>query len=194
MDQNFYKEMVENLNQLMEENAIQGKKIYLFGHCNATEELANLLLEKGFSVEGILDNNEAKHGNQYQGIEIQPPLTILKEEPEETLVCIAARAYAAMAAQLKRIGYKGMILPLAIIAQSLVSRLSFLCAYSSMISSNLASSSSLSCLFIPRRLPPKHLSIAAGLESLLQISAHSSAESVVPIYSGSPSQLSQANI
>ena len=105
MDQYFYEEMVANLNQLMEENAIQGKRIYLFGHCNATEELANVLLEKGFSVEGILDNNEAKHGNQYQGIAIVPPLAILKEEPEKTLVCIVARAYAAMAAQLKRIGY-----------------------------------------------------------------------------------------
>ena len=109
MDQYFYEEMVANLNQLMEENAIQGKRVYLFGHCNATEELANLLLEKGFSVEGILDNNEAKYGNQYQGIEIVPPLAILKEEPEKTLVCIVARAYAAMAAQLKRIGYKGMV-------------------------------------------------------------------------------------
>ena len=109
MDQYFYEEMVANLNQLMEENAIQGKRIYLFGHCNATEELANVLLEKGFSVEGILDNNEAKHGNQYQGIAIVPPLAILKEEPEKTLVCIVARAYAAMAAQLKRIGYKGMV-------------------------------------------------------------------------------------
>ena len=47
MDKAHYEEMVSNLEQLIQEKAIQNKKIYLFGHCNATEELANLLGEKG---------------------------------------------------------------------------------------------------------------------------------------------------
>ena len=109
MDRPHYGEMVENLNGLLEKDAIQNKKIYLFGHCNATEELADLLLERDFPVTAILDNNIAKHGKDYRNIAIIPPQDILHEKPEDTVVCIAARAYAAMKDQLRRIGYRGQI-------------------------------------------------------------------------------------
>lgn len=109
MDKLHYEEMAANLDILIRGNAIQNKKVFLFGHCNATEELADMLIEKGFPVVSILDNNAEKHGNSYRGISIQPPQTVLSETPEQTLVCIVARAYAAMADQLKRIGFKGNI-------------------------------------------------------------------------------------
>lgn len=109
MDRLHYEEMVGNLNGLLEKDVIQDKKIYLFGHCNATEELADLLLERGFAVTAILDNNTAKHGKDYRNIEIVPPQDILYGKPENTAVCIAARAYAAMKDQLRRIGYRGQI-------------------------------------------------------------------------------------
>lgn len=108
MDQLHYQEMQENLAGLIEEGVLQHKKIYLFGHCNATEELADLLLRKGYAVSAILDNNRAKHGREYRGIRMIPPQKILKEQ-EDSIVCIAARAYAAMADQLRRIGYTGCI-------------------------------------------------------------------------------------
>lgn len=85
------------------------KKIYLFGHCNATEELADLLLKQNYSVTAILDNNQAKHGSYYRKIIIVPPQDILKETQGESIVCIAARAYAAMVEQLNRLGYTGII-------------------------------------------------------------------------------------
>ena len=113
MDKAHYEEMVSNLEQLIQEKAIQNKKIYLFGHCNATEELANLLGEKGFCVAGILDNNTAKQGKQFQRIPIQPPQAILAGGSEQTVVCIVARAYAEMAEQLIRLGYGGKIYKLA---------------------------------------------------------------------------------
>lgn len=109
MDQLHYKEMEENLNQLLQEPIIQGKKLYLFGHCNATEELANLLLEKGFSVKAILDNNTEKYKKEYKGIKICSPQTVLAEPPGQALVCIVARAYAAMAEQLKKMGFTGLV-------------------------------------------------------------------------------------
>lgn len=109
MDQLHYKEMAGNLNELIQENVLQNKKVFLFGHCNATEELANLLLEAGHPVAAILDNNIAKQGRDYRGIRIEAPQEILSEQQENTLVCIAARAYAAMAEQLRRIGYKGQV-------------------------------------------------------------------------------------
>ncbi len=113
MDKPHYEEMLSNLDRLLQNGRIQNKKIYLFGHCNATEELAKLLMEKGFSVEAILDNNEAKQGRRFCGIMVQAPETILAEAAEDTAVCIVARAYAEMADQLKRLGYQGAVYNLA---------------------------------------------------------------------------------
>lgn len=112
MDNIHYTEMVDNLNRLILDKSIQNKKIYLFGHCNATEELADLLLVKGFSVAAILDNNIAKHGNDYRGIVIQTPEIMICELTEHTIVCIAARAYATMVTQLRRLGYTGQVFKL----------------------------------------------------------------------------------
>lgn len=109
MDKLYYREMTENLEQLIREKAVENKRIYLFGHCNATEELADLFLARGFSVCGILDNNQGKHGREYRGIGIFPPTSVLAEPPACTIVCIAARAYASMADQLKCLGYTGSV-------------------------------------------------------------------------------------
>lgn len=108
MDKLHYEEMKSNLEKLIEGNIIQGRTVYLFGHCNATEELADLLLESGFKITAILDNNIDKHGNLYRGIRITPPEEILSEK-ENAIVCIVARAYAAMAAQLRNMSYSGPI-------------------------------------------------------------------------------------
>lgn len=109
MDKTLYDEMVKNLDTLIREKDIQGKKIFLFGHCNATEELSDLLAHKGFKVEAILDNHVGKQGKKYHDVEIRPPKDILAESQEQTVVCIAARAYAAMASQLKGLGYAGTV-------------------------------------------------------------------------------------
>lgn len=113
MDRLHYEEMVSNLDRLIESGTLQNRAIYLFGHCNATEELADLLLERGFGVAAILDNNAVKWGNRYRGISIREPQQILKENSRDVIVCIVARAYAAMTAQLESLGYKGSIYKLA---------------------------------------------------------------------------------
>lgn len=109
MDKLHYEEMVDNLNVLIKDEVLEGKRIYLFGHCNATEELVDCLIEKKYMPAAILDNNPAKHGKKYNGVVIISPEKILEEDPESCFVCIAARAYAAMSDQLKRIGYKGSV-------------------------------------------------------------------------------------
>lgn len=109
MDKLHYKEMMHHLNELLMSGGIENKNIYLFGHCNATEELADALLERGYVPTAILDNNAAKHGKNYRGIEIIAPQRLSEVKTEECLVCIVARAYAAMTDQLRRSGYKGLI-------------------------------------------------------------------------------------
>ncbi len=109
MDQLHYREMTENLAKLIRDKKVHGRKIYLFGHCDATENLADALAEQGFLVSAILDNNVAKHGKRYKGIEIVRPEYVLSKTHENSMVCIAARAYEAMAEQLMRMGYKGRV-------------------------------------------------------------------------------------
>ena len=86
MDKAHYEEMVSNLDRLLQEGLILNRKIYLFGHCNATEELAKLLMGKGLLIEAILDNNKAKQGKHFLGIMVQPPEWILTEKPGQSVV------------------------------------------------------------------------------------------------------------
>lgn len=109
MDKIYYNEMTEGLDGLIRENIIENKRIYLFGHCNATEELANLLLEKSYPVTAILDNSKAKYGMEYRNIPIVPPDKVLSEPPEQTIVCIVTRFYESMYAQLRGLGFTGEI-------------------------------------------------------------------------------------
>lgn len=109
MDKPHYEEMLTNVNSLVQSGQFQGKEIYLFGHSNATETLADLLLDRGYTVSGILDNNRSKRGDDYKGILIMPPEEILRGEQSEKIVCIAARAYEAMVRQLRQLGYNGRI-------------------------------------------------------------------------------------
>lgn len=109
MDRKHYDEMVAALDELESENKLDGKIIFLFGHCNATEELVDLLLSRNYQPVAILDNNKEKHGMKYRGVEVVSPYAVLLEEQKNCLVCIVARAYAAMADQLNRLGFKGQI-------------------------------------------------------------------------------------
>lgn len=112
MDKVHYEEMVKAIDGLTAHCLLQDRKIYVFGHCNATEELVDLLMEKNFTIKAILDNNTAKHGSSYRGIPITLPETILSEDAAHTIVCIVARAYAAMNAQLRNLGFAGDVVKL----------------------------------------------------------------------------------
>jgi hypothetical protein len=109
MDRLHYEEMAENLRKLFRDKSVLKRDFYLFGHCNATEELADLLVGRGCKVNGILDNNICKQGTVYKGIPVVPPDKVLTADAEQTIVCIVSRAYASMTKQLKRMGYAGMI-------------------------------------------------------------------------------------
>lgn len=109
MDKLRYEEMVANLEPLLQDDVFQHREVFLFGHCNATEELADLLKDKGIGVQAILDNNVEKHGKEYMGIPVEAPDFIMHRDSQQTVVCIVARAYEAMAKQLRRMGYDGAV-------------------------------------------------------------------------------------
>ena len=109
MDQLHYKEMKQNLETLLVNGGALEKEIYVFGHCNASENLADLLISKGYHVSAILDNNPQKQGNHYKGIPIIGPQKILDRDMKHMIICIVSRAYEAMARQLYEMGYLGRV-------------------------------------------------------------------------------------
>lgn len=108
MDKQHYYEMENNLLQLKSRGVLHKKSVYLFGHCNATEELVVLLEKQGIKAKAILDNNSSKHGTSYLKVPIVPPKEIIND-PEDNIVLIAARAFESMESQLRALGYKGDI-------------------------------------------------------------------------------------
>ena len=113
MEKVLYNEMAENVNRIDEEMDLASKKIFLFGHCNASLELIDLLAAKGRKTAAILDNSKVKQGQEYKGAVVIEPKQILKisgERPEEeSIVLITSRFYAAMLQQLREIGYDGPV-------------------------------------------------------------------------------------
>lgn len=109
MDKTHYQEMVQNLDSLCKGGELDGKEIFLFGHCNASEELFGLLSGRGYMVGGFLDNSPSKQGGFYKGARILPPEAALGADAGHTVVCIASRAYEAMAGQLAQMGYRGRV-------------------------------------------------------------------------------------
>ena len=109
MEQSKYNEMSGKLNSLIGSRSLDGKRIFLFGHCNATEELADLLISKELKPEGILDNNTSKHGLNYKGIPIISPADFASEGMGGAIVLIVTRFYEAMNRQLRNLGFEGQV-------------------------------------------------------------------------------------
>lgn len=109
MDRRHYEEMKTSFRKIEEQVGLKEKRIYLFGHCNATEKLADLILENGYRVEAILDNNHKKHGKMYQMIPIQDPSVVVKTDSQKKIVFIVTRFYEAMYAQLRNLGFDGEV-------------------------------------------------------------------------------------
>jgi hypothetical protein len=106
-------EMIRVLDARIAARSFAGRAVLLFGHCDATEEMADYLLSRGVTPVAILDNSTAKQGQAYREIPITPPETIRDRTAENSVVLVAARFFAEMSAQLRRLGYDGEILQVA---------------------------------------------------------------------------------
>ena len=113
MEKQLYDEMVDNVNRIDGETGLSDKKIFLFGHCNATLELIDFLETKGLMTTGILDNSEVKQGQVYKGAVVVYPQKILDlagdNQATDSVVLITSRFYASMLQQLRELGYDGPV-------------------------------------------------------------------------------------
>jgi hypothetical protein len=101
--------MALKLGAMLKAQSFVGHAIFLFGHCNATEGMADFLLANGVRSVAILDNSKSKQGLNYRGIPIVPPSQVLESSGANHIVLVATRFYAEMHAQLRRLGYEGEI-------------------------------------------------------------------------------------
>ena len=113
MEKKLYDEMVENVKKVNSEVNLSEKRIFLFGHCNATLELIDLLESMDLKTKGILDNSDVKQGQEYKGAVVIYPRQIgdlAGEDPaQDSVVLITSRFYAAMLQQLRELGYEGPV-------------------------------------------------------------------------------------
>ena len=110
MEKDKYAEMAGNLHFIATENILAGRKLFLFGHCNATEELADLLLSEGYRVQAILDNSGSKQELLYRGIPVTAPGNLdWMALGDRAVVLIVTRFYEAMSRQLRELGFTGRI-------------------------------------------------------------------------------------
>jgi hypothetical protein len=109
MEQIYKAEMIRVLDALFDAGSFNDRAVLLFGHCNATEEMADLLLARYIVPCAILDNSTFKQGLMYRGIPTVFPGHIQGYNADNSMVLISTRYFAEMAQQLKRLGYDGEI-------------------------------------------------------------------------------------
>lgn len=79
--------------------------IVLFGFNVGSEMICDFFLEQGISVSAIIDNNPAKHGCSYAGIQVYSP-DILKNTFRDNMLIFIASVYAPqMIKQIENMGY-----------------------------------------------------------------------------------------
>ena len=113
MENKLYQEMVTNFDEINKTTDILNKKIFLFGHCKATLELIDFLEDRGIKATAILDNSDAKQGQEYKSVVVIYPKQINEfagDNPtEDSIVLITSRFYASMLKQLRELGYEGPV-------------------------------------------------------------------------------------
>jgi len=102
-------EMKQAINMLISNHKLAGKNVFVFGHCNATEEMIEYLSGNKIAVVAILDNNKSKQGDEYNGVKIIEPQLIKQFSDSNSIVLIATRFFEPMSAQLRELGYLGEI-------------------------------------------------------------------------------------
>lgn len=113
MEKKLYEEMVTNIDKINKSVDLLNKRIFLFGYCNATLELIDLLESRSINVTAILDNSEAKQGQEYKQVIVVYPSQISElagnNAKENSIVLITSRFYASMLKQLRELGYEGPV-------------------------------------------------------------------------------------
>ena len=110
MDRFYYNEMKNTLEEFKED--IRKKTVFIFGHCEASFALSDMLMDNDIFPVSILDNSPAKIGLKYKDIPVTAPDKVLHTAAENAVVLIVTRFYESMNRQLRDMGFEGDIIKL----------------------------------------------------------------------------------
>ena len=96
----------KKISSLIRRGALREKKIVLFGASVFSREIRNCLLEQGFDISGVVDNDSRKLGSECMGLKVETPETILLPRNDNTVVLLmSVFFYREMTCQLLQMGY-----------------------------------------------------------------------------------------
>lgn len=111
---NIIVDLHKKIDNMIEDNVFNNKKLYIWGFQKASYISAQYLIKKGFDVVAILDNNKKHWGNleeyqvtnyteTYKELTVQNPET-LKEADDTAVILVFSRAYEEIKKQAEAYG------------------------------------------------------------------------------------------
>ncbi len=96
--------MYDNLDQLIQNDVLCDRKIYMFGSSKVAGMIISYLQKHQIALAGIIDNNACSGGHML-GLEIAKPDILAESWDDQVLVMIASGHQDAMIQQLENMGY-----------------------------------------------------------------------------------------
>ena len=99
-------EIEVEVKKLIDTGALNGKTIYTFGANRSSINMIRFLRQNNIFPKGIIDNNEKKHGQIIEGLEVTAPKNTVCPYDEDKVILIASEYHKEMCSQLEGFGYK----------------------------------------------------------------------------------------
>ena len=93
------------IKHLAQQGVFSGKKLFIFGMNAFTAAIQRTLINVGYALAAILDNNVEKQGNEMYGLRICSPYTAAVPFDDNSMFIIASKYFSEMASQLEDMGY-----------------------------------------------------------------------------------------
>lgn len=96
--------MLEGQNIAFFEEAIKGRELYIFGTGNAGRKTIDFCRNKGYRIDGLVDNNKLKEGTIFNGYRVYIPHYLLNKDKDNIVVLIASVYLLEIEKQLREMG------------------------------------------------------------------------------------------
>ena len=101
--QEIIKSKENRIDELLCRGVFEERKVYLFGYNPYTECICNFLLERGISIQAVLDNSDSRQGKKIGSYEVVYPGILQNAREKDLCVLIASQHAAAMIEQLNEL-------------------------------------------------------------------------------------------
>lgn len=107
MDNKEKENLRKKIDRLIRRKVLKGKSIVLFGAAAASKEVKTCLLERGISIDAVIDNDVRKIGRECMGKTVYKPEDMLSPFNNACAVLVCSSGYyREIVYQLKKLGYQ----------------------------------------------------------------------------------------